>query len=103
MSTELSDADFAGKTNKGNVIIDFYADWCGPCQIMKPVFDKVSKDFKKVNFYKVNVDESSEAASTYEVRSIPTIVFLKDGEEVDRFMGAVHEEDFKDKIKKIFK
>ena len=102
MVENLSDKDFSAKTKKGNAIIDFYADWCGPCQMMKPIFEKASKDFKKVNFYKVDVDANSDSPERYGVRSIPTLIFLKDGEEVDRVTGVLHEEGFKEKVKKLF-
>ena len=98
----LSDAAFKQKTAKGNAIVDFYADWCGPCQVLKPIFEKLSTSEKKAHFFKVNVDDNSDTAEAFGVRSIPTVVFLKDGKEVDRFMGVVHEEEMKKKLSKNF-
>lgn len=77
-------------------LIDFYADWCGPCQAMKPVFDKVMPEFSgKVTLEKVNVDSDQAKAGQYSVMSIPTMVILKDGKEVDRKIGMLPEPMFK--------
>lgn len=74
-------------------VIDFYADWCGPCKIMKPVFEEVEKEYEgKVEFQKVDVEADVEMASKFGVMSIPTYVILKDDQEVDRKMGAMPKE-----------
>lgn len=76
--------------------IDFYADWCGPCQAMKPVFEEVEKDYEgKVEFKKVDVEVEGAMAQEYGVVSIPTFVILKDGKEVARKMGAMPKEVLK--------
>jgi len=98
MVTELNETNFKQSTKTGKAVIDFYADWCGPCQMMKPIFEKIGKEVKGINFFKANVDESPEIASLYAVRSIPTIVFMKDGKEVERALGVLYEDDFKKKI-----
>jgi thioredoxin 1 len=103
LAENITDANFSEKAMKGKTIVDFYAEWCGPCQMMKPVFDKLSKEITDVHFYKVDVDENQTSAEKFGVRSIPTIIFLKDGKEVDRAIGFVHEEVFKQKIKSAFK
>ncbi len=75
---------------------DFYADWCPPCQQMKPVFEELEKDFEgKVGFRKIDVDKSPAEAAKFKVLSIPTFVILKDGKEVDRKVGAVGKEVLK--------
>ena len=64
-------------------LIDFYADWCGPCHAMRPIFEEVEKEYAgKVEFKKVDVEVESEMSSTYNIFSIPTFVILKDGEEI---------------------
>ena len=71
------------------VLIDFYADWCGPCKMMSPIIDSIAEevgDAAKVG--KINVDENQELAEKYEVMSIPTILIIKGGEEVKRFVGV---------------
>ena len=74
-------------------LIDFYADWCGPCKMMKPIFDEIEKEYEgKVEFKKVDVEAETEMAQKFGVMSIPTFVVLKDGEEVDRKMGAMPKE-----------
>ena len=103
METELNADNFEEKTKQGNAIIDFYAEWCGPCKMMEPVFDKLSNEFKDIYFFKANVDNNQKIASVYAVRSIPTIIFLKDDKEVDRVIGLIHEDDFKKKINEAFK
>jgi len=81
------------------VIIDFYAEWCGPCRIIAPLIEKLSEDYKdKVKFIKVNVDEAQELAVKFNVMSIPTILLVKDGEVVDQKMGAMPEFTFKEWI-----
>jgi thioredoxin len=74
-------------------LIDFYADWCGPCKMMAPIFEEVEKAYEgKVEFKKVDVEAEDTEASKYQVMSIPTFVILKDGKEVDRRMGAMPKE-----------
>lgn len=71
-------------------LLDFYADWCSPCQAMKPVFEDVEKEYEgKVTFKKVDVESDTAMAQKFAVMSIPTFVILKDGEEVARRMGAM--------------
>jgi thioredoxin 1 len=103
MVTELNEDNFNKTIKQGKAIVDFYADWCGPCQMMKPIFEKVSKEAKGVNFFKVNVDNCAETATLFAVRSIPTVVLFKEGKEVDRFLGLVSESDFKARINSAFK
>lgn len=74
-------------------LIDFYADWCGPCKIMRPIFDEVENEFEdKVEFAQVDVEAESEKAQKFGVMSIPTFVILKGDKEVDRRMGAMPKE-----------
>ncbi len=77
---------------KEPVLVDFYADWCGPCQKLAPVLDRVAEDLTGGRIVKVNVDHSPKMASRYGVRSIPTLLVFNDGEVVKRSMG-LHSED----------
>lgn len=69
------------------VMIDFFADWCVPCQMLTPVLSEVDKKYHDVEIYKVNVDESPNASMLYDIHSVPTILFFKDGREVERKIG----------------
>ena len=80
-------------------LLDFYADWCGPCVVMKPVLEELEKEMAStVKITKIDVDQKQEEASKYGVMSIPTYVILKDGEEVDRFIGATSKQDVVSKL-----
>jgi thioredoxin len=71
-------------------LLDFYADWCGPCQVMKPLFKEIEKDYEgKVEFKEVDVETEAAMASQFNIMSIPTFVILKDGKEVSRKLGAM--------------
>ncbi len=81
------------------VVIDFYADWCGPCRMVAPVFDALADKYDgKAKICKVNVDEQKQLAMAHRVMSIPTVIFMKGGEVVDRVTGALPQADFEAKI-----
>ena len=81
------------------VLIDFYADWCGPCKMMSPVIDEIAEEMKEnVKVGKVNVDENQDLAMEYGVMSIPTIVVLKNGEVQKTFVGVTDKEEIKQAI-----
>ncbi|XP_075521633.1 thioredoxin H5-like [Primulina tabacum] len=76
----------------GQVVIDFTAAWCGPCRFISPVFAEIAKKNTDVIFLKVDVDELEAVAKEFKVEAMPTFLFLKDGQEVDRVVGARKEE-----------
>jgi thioredoxin 1 len=81
---------------KGVVFVDFFAVWCGPCQMAAPIIDKMADDYAgKAAIVKVDVDQARESAAKYNVMSIPTFIVLKDGEEVDRQIGFPGEDALK--------
>lgn len=85
-------------------IIDFYADWCGPCKMVAPVLEELSKEYEgKVNIYKVNTEEQQELAAAFGIRSIPSILFCPKGEQPQMSVGALSKEGFKDVIKDVLK
>ncbi|MCA1744208.1 MAG: thioredoxin [Bacteroidales bacterium] len=90
----LTDKNFNQQTAKGIVLIDFWASWCMPCKMMAPVLNQVAAAVNgQAKVAKVNVEEFQNLAGKYQVRSIPTLLLLKDGIEVDRFVG-VKSKDF---------
>ena len=70
-----------------NVLIDFYADWCGPCKMLKPILEGIEKATQDVLFVSINVDEHREIAQTFNISSIPTLMMFKDGTEVGKKVG----------------
>ena len=68
-------------------IIDFYADWCVPCQMLTPILNELDKKYSDLEIYKVNVEECQSANMLYNINSIPTMIFFKDGDEVERKIG----------------
>jgi thioredoxin len=98
---ELTKANFEKeiKNSKTPVIVDFGASWCGPCQMLKPVFEKVSKDYKgKLLFAKVNIEKETELAEEYMVQGIPCIIVFSNGTEIDRWSGYASEDGLKTNI-----
>ena len=70
------------------VLIDFWANWCGPCRMIAPILEEISEERDDVKICKINIDDESELAAKYQIVSIPTLVFVEDGEEVSRSVGA---------------
>ena len=98
---ELSAKEFEEFTKHGNVLIDFYAEWCMPCLMMSPVIDEMSDKFKgEIKFGKINIDDNQEIANKFNVASIPNFVLFKDGKPTEQFVGSMHVEDFSEKLKK---
>ena len=88
--TELGGADFDGVVSAENpTLVDFWAEWCGPCKMMHPVFESLSKKYPSVRFARVNVDQNQNIAMRYGVQSIPTFLMFQSGKVVDKMVGAV--------------
>ena len=93
-----SEKEFDEVIKKDKVIVDFYADWCGPCKMLSPILDKVSKELS-LDTYKVNVDDVEEVARRYGIMSIPTVMIFSKGEEVRKHVGFMEEEELKEFVK----
>lgn len=101
MALEFTDSNFQSTVLDSDKlsVVDFWAEWCGPCRAIGPVIEELSKEYDgKVNVGKVNVDNNAELSSKYGITSIPAILFIKDGKVVDKLIGAQPKAKFLDKI-----
>jgi len=101
MALELNDSIFEEKVLKSDkpVLVDFWAEWCGPCRMVGPIIDELSKDFEgKAVVGKIDVDANQEFAAKYGVRNIPTVLLFKDGELVSRQVGVAPKKTYEDAI-----
>ena len=80
--------EFIQNTDK-KILVDFYADWCQPCKLLEPIVEEVSMENQEVLFARVNVDENRELSNKYAIRALPTLVVIKNGEEINRVVGLV--------------
>lgn len=102
MANQVTDKTFELETAKGRVLVDMYADWCGPCKQLAPVIEELSKEYEgKVKIFKLNVDDNTEVPSKFGVSSIPVLVLLNDGKEVGRMVGFQTKDDIEDKFKEL--
>jgi thioredoxin 1 len=101
MAFQITDTNFQESVieRDGLTVIDFWAEWCGPCRMISPIVEELSKDYDgKVLVGKVDVDNNPEVSMKYGIRSIPTILFLKNGEVVDKQVGATTKQVLANKI-----
>ena len=104
MAIDITKENFEKEVQQSTlpVVIDVYADWCGPCQQMKPIFEELAKELiKKYKSVKLNIDEAREIAVQFNVSSIPTFVFLKDGKIVGKETGYIGKDVLKEKIESL--
>lgn len=98
---KLTDAEFPGAVIGGRrpTVVDFWATWCQPCKHLDGVLEEMARDYDgRISFFKVDVNESSDTASRYAVRSLPTLLFFQGGEVVDQVVGAVSRDEIAEKL-----
>lgn len=101
-TVHATQTDFATQVtnHKGMVLVDFYADWCGPCKATSPIIEELSNEMNDIKFVKVDVDANQDLASEYSIFSIPSFLIFNNGKVVGQFVGAQSKEGFKNEIAK---
>lgn len=105
MAKFVTDKNFDSEVLKSKlpVLVDFFADWCGPCKMLAPIVEKLAEDYEgKAKVVKLNVDESLDSAQKYGVMSIPTLIFFKGGKQVDRAVGVLSKDALAEKLEALF-
>lgn len=92
LDIELSNFETEVIKREKKVLIDFYADWCGPCQKLSPIVDKFAEEHSEIKVVRIDIDAQEDLADRYNIRSIPTLVVIENGEEINRVIGLVSEE-----------
>jgi thioredoxin 1 len=101
MANDVNDDSFDKKVINASVptLVDFWAPWCGPCKMLGPIIDELSKEMEgKVNIFKMNIDENPNTPSTYGIRSIPTMMLFKDGKSIGTKVGVLQKSSIKEWI-----
>jgi thioredoxin 1 len=101
MAFQFTDANFqeSALTNKGVTVVDFGAEWCGPCRIIAPIIEQLATEYGDTALIgKMDVDDNPEISTKYGIRSIPTLLFLRDGEIIDKHVGLMTKEGLKNKL-----
>jgi len=101
MALEFTDGNLKNYIASGKpVVVDFWAEWCGPCRMITPIIDELAKEYEgRVEIGKMNVDDNTNTPEEYGIRNIPTILFFKGGELVNKQVGAIQKSALEDKIK----
>jgi thioredoxin 1 len=96
---KITEDGFDKEIEKGTTLVDFYADWCGPCRMMTPVLEKVAQEVQaQAKITKLDIDHAQRVVSSYQITSVPTLILFKDGKEMGRLVGLRDAETIKDFI-----
>lgn len=96
----IKESEFINEVQEGLVLVDFYADWCGPCKMLTPVLEEINNEDEEVRVIKVNIDDAKFLANYYQIQSIPTLILLKDGQLLHRMVGFRPKKNIQDLIAK---
>ncbi|MCS6838959.1 MAG: thioredoxin [Bdellovibrionaceae bacterium] len=95
----VTDRDFQQKVGSGLVLVDFWAEWCGPCRAIAPKLEELAQEYEgQVTILKLNVDDNPETPARYHIRAIPTLILFKNGQPIDQVMGNVPKEQLQNMI-----
>lgn len=97
----LNDTNFDSAIASGITVVDFFANWCGPCKMLTPILEETASEMPEIKFYKVDVDVSNALAARYQVSSIPNLIIFKDGKAVDQIIGFAPKNQIIDKIRAV--
>ncbi|MBI4436072.1 MAG: thioredoxin [Candidatus Omnitrophica bacterium] len=88
---EVDDQSFEKEVERADrpVVVDFWAEWCGPCKMLSPIVEEVAKEYKEVKFCRLNVDDNPNQAGKFQIMSIPTLIFFKQGKAIDKVVGLI--------------
>ena len=99
MVEEINESMFDERIKTGKVMVDCYAPWCGPCKMLSPIVDEISKEVEDYSFYKLNVDDNEELSRKYGIMSIPTLLIFEDGELKEKLVGFKSKNELKEILK----
>ena len=95
---EINELEFNEKIKEGKVIIDCFANWCGPCRMLSPILEELSSEIENYKFYKLDVDNNEDIARNFGIMSIPTLLVFEDGELKNKIVGLLSKEELKKQL-----